>query len=416
MRLHFAAKEPGCASTSCRLCRPTSSCLSAVKARITLHVARAACRFCSSHFCGDCLPRRPKRTARPNPGNGACRWRRDQVVVNGRSSGKRPSWCSRTNLVVVDAAVGTRFFRPPQCRDRAVLPGIGCFGWNLGESMTAEAALALRQFALSTADPKNVYLLVVTVPPALGEIAGEQVAQIRLLPRDHRLRYRGRVRERLEPSPEATGLVSEGLPWRIARGARENDPQYKIARAKRELELADLRIWPEAAVCSRACSTRAAKRWPACTDQGRAKAAKAFSARRSPNCSGARVFRHGAKAYYGLLTTCIESHAAAGREQIQDLSGGFGEVPARRPIALRHGRLHAGRRFQLGSFGCRLTARRFEFGQIDPQTWHVPDIHEIAAICLSLTFQMRGNEEEGPAACWSKCSRGVPNRSASAVT
>ena len=35
-----------------------------------------------------------------------------------------------------------------------------------------------------------------------------------------------------------------------------------------------------------------------------------------------------------------------------------------------------------------------DFGQIDPHTWHVPDIHEIATICLSLTFQLRGDDVE----------------------
>jgi hypothetical protein len=35
-----------------------------------------------------------------------------------------------------------------------------------------------------------------------------------------------------------------------------------------------------------------------------------------------------------------------------------------------------------------------QFGEIDPRAWHVPDIHEIATVCLSLTFQLRANDDE----------------------
>ncbi len=161
------------------------------------------------------------------------------IVVDSGTQGKSSELAATPGLVVVERPWNQDY---SALRNAALERATG--DWLLwlepGESMAADAASALRQFVLSTAQASNVYLLIVTVPPAPGEISGEQVAHVRLLPRDGRLRFRGRVRERLEPTPEEIGLGSEGLPWRIARTARENDARYKIARAKRDLELVDL--------------------------------------------------------------------------------------------------------------------------------------------------------------------------------
>ena len=62
-----------------------------------------------------------------------------------------------------------------------------------GETMTTDAATALRTFAKSEAQLNKIYLLVVTVPPAAGNITGEQVARIRLVPTHCGLRYKGRT-------------------------------------------------------------------------------------------------------------------------------------------------------------------------------------------------------------------------------
>ncbi len=304
------------------------------------------------------------------------------VVVNSRSQGKSVELATAPGLVVVEAAWDRNF---SALRNMAIERATG--DWLLwlepGESMRADSAAELRQFILSTADPKNAYLLVVTVPPARGEISSEQVAQIRLLPRDSRLHYRGRIRERLEPSPAALGLASEGLAWRIARGERENDPQYKIARAKRELELADLDLQERG--MQPCLLTARGEALAGLHDQ--AGAAKAFrqAIAIAPDASPAMR-----EAYYGLLTTCIES--AQRPAQIQICLEALEKFPfdAQLLCALG-GYMQTEGQLELSAQAYRTAV---DFGQIDPQTWHVPDIHEIAAICLSLTFQIRANEEE----------------------
>ncbi len=111
---------------------------------------------------------------------------------------------------------------------------------DAGEKMTPSAAAELKQFIHQQADAQKVYLLAITVPPAPGNISGEQVARVRLIPRSVRWRYVGRVCERLEPQPEACGLTSDGLPWRIQRGPGEHQQQVKLTRARRNLTLVKL--------------------------------------------------------------------------------------------------------------------------------------------------------------------------------
>jgi tetratricopeptide (TPR) repeat protein len=304
------------------------------------------------------------------------------VVVDCGSQGKMNKLAGTLNLAVVE--------RPWQ-RDFSVLRNAALEratgDWLLwlepGESMPPDAALALRQFAQSAADLNNVYLLVVTVPPAPGEISGEQVAQIRLLPHTGRLHYRGRVRERLEPSPEALGLGSEGLAWRIARGGRENETPYRTARANRDLELVELDLAERG---MRPCLLVA--RGEALAGlHDRSGAARAFReaiAVAPPTSSAQR------EAYYGLLTTCIDP--AQRPEQVQICLEALEKFPLdAQLLCAMGGYMQAEGQSELSAQAYRTAV---DFGQIDPQTWHVPDIHEIAAICLSLTFQMRGNDDE----------------------
>ncbi len=96
------------------------------------------------------------------------------------------------------------------------------------------------------------------------------------------------------------------------------------------------------------------------------------------------------EAYYGLLTTY--ANPADRPTQIQICIEALEKFPLdAQLLCAMGGYMQAEGRLELSAQAYRTA---FEFGQIDPQTWHVHDIHEIAAICLSLTYQLRNNEQE----------------------
>ncbi|HTN76061.1 MAG TPA: glycosyltransferase family 2 protein, partial [Pirellulaceae bacterium] len=125
------------------------------------------------------------------------------------------------------------------------LAGQLCVGeWILwldaGERLSRETALALREFIDTEARPDTAYMLVVRLPAQPGEIAGEQIGLIRLVPNDPAIKFTGRVRESLVPSLTGAKLQIEGLPYRIDRGQRELDGEMKLRRAKRNIQLTEL--------------------------------------------------------------------------------------------------------------------------------------------------------------------------------
>ncbi|HEY1785453.1 MAG TPA: glycosyltransferase, partial [Pirellulales bacterium] len=152
----------------------------------------------------------------------------DEILVIDSSSGDRTAEVAKA----CGARVISRAWDDSFAKARNVALDHARGEWILwldaGEKMTPAACAELKQFIHEKADPQKVYLLAITVPPAPGNISGEQVARVRLIPPSVRWRYVGRVCERLEPQPEACGLTLEGLPWRIQRGPRENESQIKV--------------------------------------------------------------------------------------------------------------------------------------------------------------------------------------------
>ncbi len=177
----------------------------------------------------------------------------DEILVIDSSSGDRTAEVAKA----CGARVIARAWDDSFAKARNVALDHARGEWILwldaGESMTPSAAAELKKFVHEHADPQKVYLMAVTVPPAPGNISGEQVARVRLIPPSVRWRYVGRVCERLEPQPEACGLTLDGLPWRIIRGQRENDSQVKMTRRTAQPDAASNSTWPNAAR-SPACS------------------------------------------------------------------------------------------------------------------------------------------------------------------
>jgi tetratricopeptide (TPR) repeat protein len=308
----------------------------------------------------------------------------DEILVIDSSSGDRTAEVAKA----CGARVISRAWDDSFAKARNVALDHARGEWILwldaGEHMTPSAAAELKKFVHEKADPQKVYLLAITVPPAPGNISGEQVARVRLIPPSVRWRYVGRVCERLEPQPEACGLTIEGLPWRIIRGERENDSQVKITRARRNLTLVKLDM---------------AERGPKpCLLVVQGEALTGLG----NHTAAAEVFRQAIRAaaptstsqreaYYGLLTTL--DHDLADRQTQINLCVEALKVFPRdaQLLCALGGYMQSQNQLDLSAHAYRMAA---QFGEIDPRTWHVPDIHQIATVCLSLTFQLRANDDE----------------------
>ena len=228
--------------------------------------------------------------------------------------------------------------------------------------MTPSAAAELKLFIHEKADPQKVYLLAITVPPAPGNISGEQVARVRLIPPSVRWRYVGRVCERLEPQPEACGLSLEGLPWRIHRGERENDHAGQTDPRRRNLTLVKLDM---------------AERGPKpclMVTQGEALTGLGNHAARGRNFSpgdpsGRADLDLAAR---GLLWPADDARPQSGRPASADqcLRRGPESLSPRRAVAVRlGGYMQAQNQLDLSAHAYRMAA---QFGEIDPEPGTCP--------------------------------------------
>ena len=254
---------------------------------------------------------------------------------------------------------------------------------DAGERLTREGAASLRAFLDTEADRAKAYMLLVVVPPAPGAIAGEQVGRIRLVPNRADLRFEGRVREQIRPSIETAGLTIEGLPWRILRGTREHDPQVKIERAQRDLKLVEQEIQdygqqPRSLVTLGEALTNLGD------SQG---AASCFRTAIRHSLPGSIVMR---EAYYGLLAA-LDYRDDARDDQIALCVEALEIYPLdAQLLCAMGGYMQAKEQFD---FAARAYETAFEYGQVDPETWHIADIDDIAAICLGLVLQLRQQHE-----------------------
>jgi tetratricopeptide (TPR) repeat protein len=96
------------------------------------------------------------------------------------------------------------------------------------------------------------------------------------------------------------------------------------------------------------------------------------------------------EAYYGLLTT-LDANTDQRQQQIAVCLEAIERFPLdAQLLCAMGGYLQAEGRIDMAA---RAYQTAFEYGQIDPEIWHVPDISEIAAACLSLAQQLLNNED-----------------------
>ncbi len=253
---------------------------------------------------------------------------------------------------------------------------------DAGERLPQEQIGVLRTVMALDHDRRQAYLVYTQLPPATSEGAVERVARLRLLPNLPGVRFAGRVRRTPGPSMAALGLSPQVCSVTLQRGPREHDPQFKRQRARRDLRLLDLEI-------------------PQKGQQPRLLNALAECHATLENPQAAQQYyrlalRHAERgstdmleAYYGLLTS-IDN--ARHEERMQTCLEALDVFPFDAQLLCAMGNY-----LQVcGKVG--LAARAYqtavEFGQVNPETWHLADVAEVAALCLHTLWNLQGEDEK----------------------
>jgi hypothetical protein len=250
---------------------------------------------------------------------------------------------------------------------------------DAGEGLSPEDAAALKQFVTQRANLSTAYMLLVATPAAGGDLSGEQVGRIRLVPNHPDLEFMGRVRESLASSLAACGIAVEGLPYRIRRGAVENDQARRTLRAERNLQLATREMQetgPQPHLLN--CLADAHQ---ALGDHGQAEALYRST------LSAASQSAERLEAYYGILVA-LEGRENSRAAQMAVCLEAMEEFPLDAHLLCAmggylHGLGHA-------DLAARALETAWRHGQLHPEVWHLSDIREIAAVSLSRSLELVG--------------------------
>ena len=255
---------------------------------------------------------------------------------------------------------------------------------DAGETLPAADAQSLRAFALEEADPDTIYSLWIELPPAAPGAYVERAARLRLMTPHPELRYTGRVSESVAEAAAAIGRTTALGRFRLLRSGREHETPFKSARAQRNRELVDKALAEEG-------------RQPRLLIAA-AEALSTLGDHAAASTHYGDVIKHESpdetsllEAYYGLLTT-LSALGDQGRTYLNTCMTALEKFPldAQLLCALGGAMQTAGR--------LDMAARAFDLalkhGDVNPQTWHVRDVSEMAAICLAAVQQLQDQPEQ----------------------
>lgn len=255
---------------------------------------------------------------------------------------------------------------------------------DAGERLSEESAAELRSFVDTEADTSRVYMLMVVVPADETGVSDEQIVVTRLMPKHPELHFQGRLAETLKPSMAALELSLDMAPGRIIRHPRQQNLRRKVQRAHRNLRLIDLEA-QDAEIPPRVLVTKG----EAHADLGDVRAAR--EAFRQAIDTAPQESSEMLEAYYGLLTT-YDGDEALANEQLAVALEALEVYPLdAQLLCAMGGYLQSQGRLDLAE---RSFDTAVSYGQVDLATWHLSEIAEMGAICLGLSRQLLGKNEE----------------------
>ncbi|MGO9113919.1 MAG: glycosyltransferase [Thermoguttaceae bacterium] len=256
---------------------------------------------------------------------------------------------------------------------------------DAGERVPAHHAAELRRFLDEQANSAVAYGVWVESPPREEGASAEQCSQTRLLPNRADLRFSGRVRETLSASLQAAGLQTAEAPCRIIRHRRQHEPQRFMAKARRDLALANAEA-EATGTWSPQLLLAAGQAHGVLDDQDQAREMFRHAVEISPPLSAQRL-----EAFYGLLTT-FDADPDLHASQLTACLDSLENFPFDLQLLLALGN------YMLVRERLDLAIRAFEaavhFGRITATVWHLCEIREIAAVCLGLALQARQRDDE----------------------
>ncbi len=292
---------------------------------------------------------------------------------------------------VIAGRFGARLFQRPWDDDfsaaRNFALGTATGDWVLwldaGETVPVDEAARLREFVNREADAACVYLVMVEIPPADATGASQQVGRIRLCPRNADIYFQGRVRESVKASVARLGLTVDLAPCRILRGPREHNDEVKRRRAMRDIRLIELEMAEHGREPRLLVTLGEIQISAGAADS----AAELFREAISSAAPGSTEML---EAYYGLLTT-FDCQKAGRDEQLKICLEAMERFPFdAQLLCAMGGYLQAQGRADLA---CRSYEAALQFGQADPESWHLRDINQVVAACLSINLQLDDKSE-----------------------
>ena len=307
----------------------------------------------------------------------------ETVVLDTGSSDDTPQVARRHGAVLIERPWDDDFSAARNhCQEHA------CGDWILwldaGETIEVDSAQALRRFLDEEAAPIKAYMLLVKVPRLHGNIAGEQIGAVRLVPNHPELKFTGRIRERLTESLYEHQIEVEALPWRILRGDYENEPQNKIRKARRNLQICDIEIaqrgqLPHLLNCQgEAFSTLGDHR-------------RAAELHRQALAGADADSTDMLEAYYGILTA-LDGDSQSRQAQLSICLEALESYPLDAQLLCAMGGYLQNQGHN--ELAMRSYQTAWQYGQVNPEVWHLDCLAEISASCYSMTLQLAGNDDE----------------------
>lgn len=251
---------------------------------------------------------------------------------------------------------------------------------DAGETLEATSVRQLRNFLKQSADRNKAYLLFVERPALHTAGCAERIGQLRLHANRPEIEFSGRLRESILPAASAAGMQVDALDCAIYRGAADLDSTRRASRALRNLRLADLALAEEGER-----SAWLAARADALTQLGRAEEARHVYRRLLEIAD--RGSSEMLEAYYGLLAT-MDGQPDLAPAQTTTCLEALDIYPLDAQLLCGMGSyLLRDQRLDLAARSYELAVRH---GQIDPAMWHLSELADVAATCLSLVFQLQG--------------------------
>jgi tetratricopeptide (TPR) repeat protein len=309
----------------------------------------------------------------------------DEIVVMDTGSCDETITIARHGADVVDQIEWQDSFADARNECLRRVTGDWVLWLEAGETLEDTTAQQLRSFVDETAGQNKAYMLFIQRPTASAGKCNDQIGQLRLVPNRPELRFKGRVREEILSAVKNAGMGIDVLECVLQRAAIDANEQR--ARARRQLNLANLSL-TESGEQAQLLLARA----EALAQLGRAQEAgqvyrRAIELALSGSCEML-------EAYYGLLTA-MDADPTAAERQIATCLESLEIFPLDAQLLcgmgsylLRCGRLDlAARSYEMA----------VEHGIVDPATWHIADLADVAVACWSLVLQLTNNSKQAEA-------------------